>query len=256
MVYSSPFNRWMFQQTGEKVVWMVGCFYWMGEQVVETARCFYQMDEQVIQMAGRFYRAGDQAVRTDATIFEWITQVVRMDANFFHTASKQNSIWKQKAINAHFPMEGVKGGNFFQVVIFKCHKPLTRMIKKVSKVCLNYHLCRHMESRREFWSSQISHFLLISKSLFCFKFLNLIAISIAIGSHLAWLYCVIGALGNLESTGLDFWCHLQSATKLLTHSPFWPPISSLLSLFTLPACLFNPSPPQTMLCHNCYDLAE
>ena len=107
------------------------------------------MGEKVIQVvAGRFYGVGDQAVPTDATIFERITQVVWMDANFFHTASKQNSIWKQKAIDAHFPVEGVKGGNFFQWWFSSATNHWQGLLKKVSKVCLIYHLSSHTERRR------------------------------------------------------------------------------------------------------------
>ena len=50
--------------------------------------------------------------------------------------------------------------------------------------------------------------------------------------------------------------NLQSATKLLTHSPFLPPISSLWSLSSPLACPFSPPSPQTMLCRNCCDLEE
>ena len=52
---------------------------------------------------------------------------------------------------------------------------------------------------------------------------------------------------------------LQSATKLLTHSPFLPPtvcISSLWFLSSPLACPFSPPSPQTMLCRNCCDLEE
>ena len=47
--------------------------------------------------------------------------------------------------------------------------------------------------------------------------------------------------------------HLQSVTKLLTHSHFSPPISSLWSLFAFLACPFSPPHPQTMLFGNCCD---
>ena len=48
--------------------------------------------------------------------------------------------------------------------------------------------------------------------------------------------------------------NLQSATKLLTHSPFWPLFRHCDPFFALLAWPFNPPHPRTMLCGNCCDL--
>ena len=47
---------------------------------------------------------------------------------------------------------------------------------------------------------------------------------------------------------------LQSATKLLTHSPFRPLFRHCDPFFALLAWPFNPPHPQTMLCGNCCPL--